>query len=175
MDRVWDITYFPKKQWKKSFIYRTKSENFAHSTKCRAIRKSANSQNLCHTIGSSLRRKLFTFLLDMSVQQILRFSPRQISTPLSDKKELNCRFLYELRAVLILSWQPRYIPSSSGRHQDGRSDGGGNADFRTPLRKDNLLLLSLNVDFSRVRLEVLLNEEMAPSKGRGCIDKNLRK
>ena len=152
-----------------------KSENLAHSTRCRAIRKSANSQNLCHTIGSSQRRKLFTFLPDMSVQQILRFSPGQMSTPLSDKKELNCRFLYELRAVLILSWQPGTFHPLLAVIKMATATGGGNADFRTPLRKDNLLLLSLNVDFSRVRLEVLLNEEIAPSKGRGCIDKNLRK
>jgi len=42
---------------------------------------------------------------------------------------------------------------------------GGNADFRISLRKDDLLL-SLNVDFSRVRLEVRLNKEMAlPKRG----------
>ncbi len=41
---------------------------------------------------------------------------------------------------------------------------GGNTNFRTPLCKDNLLL-SLNINFGRVRLELRLNEEMAPPKG----------
>ena len=43
---------------------------------------------------------------------------------------------------------------------------GGNANCCTPLRHDDLLLiLSLNVDFGRVRLEMRLNKEMAPPKG----------
>jgi hypothetical protein len=43
---------------------------------------------------------------------------------------------------------------------------GGNANFCTPLRHDDLLLiLSLNVNFGRVWLEVRLNKEMSPPKG----------
>ena len=54
--------------------------------------------------------------------------------------------------------------SSSGRRRDGRGGGGGNsADFRIPLRKDDLLP-SLEADYGQVRLEVRLDEEMAPTE-----------
>jgi hypothetical protein len=41
---------------------------------------------------------------------------------------------------------------------------GGNAGFHIPLCKDDLLL-SLNIHFVKVWLEVCFNEEMAPPKG----------
>ena len=47
--------------------------------------------------------------------------------------------------------------------QRGPWRGGGNTNFPTPLRKEDLLL-SLNVDFGRVRLEVRINEKMSPPK-----------